>query len=1312
MNREQAETLLAALVADELDESQRGALLAYLKTDPALAERLGDMRLAAGLLREGLEQASAASPAALEESQRAELLALIEREPITAVIPGTAGEGEPRRGHRPIFSFRLAGAVAACAALGVGLVGLMLPELGEARRTARRMQNTQEDAAEYAYGDFGNNFSTAMPEYNMTRKSMPSIRGGLHGVDGTLRTDRLEIFADRSESGFGISSDDDIDLAGGSRVVITDGRGVAGQLIDETAGTLALGDDQLVDYTTQYFFRGYEGRKGVTAGTPGPAADGWHEAPDTGLASMIEGGLPDPIFKRNQSAGDVLALTDGGGEGLNPPAIVSLSGETDRPSDIPVIPLAPAPTPGPTDENRYRSVDLGGQQGQQGSGLLGMEGLVAEGPGAVAKPTETGKPGAGSSVGSWTGSTVWGDGYTDFEPSTAFDTRYANGHLIPDSVGFDKDEFSNGRREDRRGVTLGDRITAVDETRRLSDNYRRVQEEGKEFADQLGRAPSFDNAPGFDLNDALSNTSSGGGGGGAGGSGNLFDNDQMSQAIANTAAEKAKLAEEALRSGQLDAAVQLYEDATLLDPGNTANHEKLAEAKDKLNEQMRPLDALDKAGVYRSVSQQAAVAEYEKAMAAATKALENQDFSAAQNAIVEARATLAREKSVLDTDDFNSRVSRAEQLSELSRTTEERVNANQLSSIDFERSRQEKSIASETEQRKTEEVQGHLRRARDLQREKNYDASLAELDAALFLDPDNDVIKALRGMVQDTAYSVESFDLKRQRDLEIAGGTLQNIEATTPFEDILTYPGQWPELSALRLEDGQDIDIVTELPVPEPQPEPEITRAAENEKKAGVIPPVNPWVLTERDAQSTFALDTDTASYELTRRTIREQAQLPPVASVRMEEFVNRFDYQYPTGRDAHDTFTVHAEAGPAPFAGSNGGEAILLKVGVRGRVVARDQMKPAHYVFVIDASGSMAREDRLPLVQQSLAMLLGQLSEKDTVSLVSYETRPYLLLEHAPASDALGIMQAAATIQTGGSTNLTDGLKLGYQIAGKHFAPGSVNRVILCSDGVANVGDNEAKQMLDAVKAYRKQGVTLMTVGVGVDGQTAGQAATGAERFNDGLMEQLANRGDGQYVYLGSAEDAQRQFVEDLAATRPTIAYDAKIQVDFDPSRVRRYRLIGYENRDIADRDFRNDAVDAGEVGSGQSATALYEIELWPTHRRRPAVQANEAPGKLATVYVRYRDAQSNTVEETATAVTPNMVRERTVSDDPRFYLAACAAEFAELLRNSEHAAGGSYTRLHQIAREVAEALPLDKDAAELAELIGRAQGLPRAGQ
>lgn len=1440
MNREQAETLLAALVADELDEPYRGELLAYLKTDPALAERLGDMRLAAGLVREGLEQASADVPTALDDAHRAALMQLVEREPITAEVAEVV-EDASRSGLGPLFSLRIAGAVAACMALGVGLLGMMLPELGDARRTARRMQNSDSPSVDYAYVYPPD----AAEESSEVRRSAPTELPLSPYERGTL----------------GRSQGDDIDFSGGARVafdkpVIADGH--SDNLLSASSGTLALGSELGITRT-------YDADKaGVDTDQTRYA-----NAPQVDPAAIKA--LTEPLASLGPSSGETSdelywQLTTRSGDAITP--VDKLTSETwkydkqkagavtgETATQAPVA--DPAPAPEQKDENRDTPTELDGIAGGRGGGGQGGEGLFADLPAPPATPSSTGTFGAITLGGDQADSLHLKESGLGKQLGNDFGTQYGNDRLDVDGDpgapaffgillvdGRDTDGFGSidgqqGQQNQQgqgqsRGLSDGkqwyghvpgeahgldskvrmrdiskadspdeavlpkpsepaepgvdhsfsidvptdrsdledqltelqkklaeaqlnvdrnaaamqlgaaesgskdDRLSAQSEQlkqqmeiiselqaqrsdlalrlieersrdRRLADNYRRIQEEDKALASQIERVPDIDQVPGFDLNDALSNTNSGAGSDQAAGS------DLITQARANTAANKAEQAERAYRAGQLNAATQLYEDATLLDPDNAAYRGKLAETQEKLQRQTRPLSTLDSTGVDRTVDRKGAIAEYEKAMTEASKLLEQQDFQAANNAIIEARTLLSRERQVFDTDDYNSRVNRSNQLQSLMQTTQARVEAEQLRSIELNRSETERNIASETERRKAEEIQGYLRKARALQLEKKYAESVAELDAALFLDPGNAVIKGLRDMVQDTEMAVESFELRRSRDLETGNLSLLNLEATTPYNDILTYPGDWPELTAARLrEDGRNPAAEADKPAitPEPEPEPEPAPEAEDARRTPVAPPVNPWVLTEQDAQSTFALDTDTASYELARRTIREQAQLPPIASVRMEEFVNRFDYQYPAGRDAHDTFTVHTDAGPAPFAGSNGGEAVLMKVGVRGRVVARDQMKPAHYVFVIDASGSMAREDRLPLVQQSLAMLLGQLGEQDTVSLVSYETRPYLLLEHASASDPKAIMQAAATIQTGGSTNLTEGLKLGYQVAGKHFSSGGVNRVILCSDGVANVGNDDAKQMLDAVNEYRQQGVTLMTVGVGVDGQTAGQAASGAERFNDGLMEQLANRGDGQYIYLGSAEDAQRQFVEDLAATRPTIAYDAKIQVAFDPTRVRRYRLIGYENRDIADRDFRNDAVDAGEVGSGQSATALYELELWPTHRRRPAIQVDQDPGKLATVYVRYRDAQSNTVKETATAFSLAQVSERTVSQDPRFYLAACAAEFAELLRDSEHAKDGSFARLHRIAKAVAEALPLDRDAAELAELIGRAQGLPRAGQ
>jgi Ca-activated chloride channel family protein len=455
--------------------------------------------------------------------------------------------------------------------------------------------------------------------------------------------------------------------------------------------------------------------------------------------------------------------------------------------------------------------------------------------------------------------------------------------------------------------------------------------------------------------------------------------------------------------------------------------------------------------------------------------------------------------------------------------------------------------------------------------------------------------------------------------------------------------------------------------------------------------PVNPWVMTDADRLSTFALDVDNASYGIARKYIND-GFLPPKHTVRMEEFVNNFDYNYPTGQNDSNAFTVHSEARPSPYTQGN----VLMKIGVRGKVVGRDQARPAHLVFVIDTSGSMDRDDRLPLVQQSLTMALDQLSPQDQVSVVTYGTGANLIVENESAEAVERLKHSVNSLQVGGSTNLLAGVALGNDIAKRHYVSGGVNRVILCSDGVANVGPSDADDLLAQAANYREQGVTFTSVGFG------------AGSYDDRILEQLANRGDGGYHFVGSVDEAKRLFVDDLAATRPTIAYDGKIQVDFDPARVRRYRLIGYENRDIADADFRNDTVDAGEVGSGQSATALYELEL-----NGPVFATNGQPD-LGTVYVRYRDADTIEIREIESRLTNSLIDQQTPVETPRFFLAASAARFAEILRGSEHVGptdtDENLAEIQSVMEVVAAELPLDGQAAELRDLITQSRGLPRA--
>jgi Ca-activated chloride channel family protein len=451
--------------------------------------------------------------------------------------------------------------------------------------------------------------------------------------------------------------------------------------------------------------------------------------------------------------------------------------------------------------------------------------------------------------------------------------------------------------------------------------------------------------------------------------------------------------------------------------------------------------------------------------------------------------------------------------------------------------------------------------------------------------------------------------------------------------------------------------------------------------------PVNPWVMTERDPLSTFALDVDTASYALCRRYILN-GFLPPVGAVRMEEFINAFDYAYPQRDEA--TFAVYAEGAPAPFAPA-GQDLTLLKIAVKARAVGRDQRRAAHLVFVVDASASMGQADRLPPVQSALSLLVDKLSDADRVSLVTCAGDARLHLEAVPAREKDKIRRTIEAIQPAGSTNLAAGLKLGYSLARRAFVAGQINQVVLCSDGVANVGQTQAEALLQEVAADRKQGITITCVGVGY----------GA--YNDALLEAMADSGDGRYVFLDPSPEARETLVGQLAATLQTVARDARIQVRFDPARVRRYRLIGYENRDIEDQRFRDDTVDAGEVGSGQCSTALYELELTDSSSR-------EGNTDLGTVFVRYRNAESERIEEISRPLSGSIVRRRSVAQDPRFFLAAGAARFAEWLRQSEHAQHTSLVEIQRLLDEVSVALPLDRDVQDVAALAHRAEGLPRA--
>lgn len=442
---------------------------------------------------------------------------------------------------------------------------------------------------------------------------------------------------------------------------------------------------------------------------------------------------------------------------------------------------------------------------------------------------------------------------------------------------------------------------------------------------------------------------------------------------------------------------------------------------------------------------------------------------------------------------------------------------------------------------------------------------------------------------------------------------------------------------------------------------------------------VNPNVDARRDHLSTFALDVDTASYSVARRYIQD-GSLPPFDAVRVEEFVNAFDQGYEAPQET--AFSIYADGAPAPQGYDE--SAFILRFGVQGYRVPDWERKPSVLTFVIDTSGSMSMENRLQLVKDSLQLLVERLEERDRVAIVAYGTDARVVLDPISGDRKREILRAIDRLSSGGSTNAEAGLRLGYQLALQAFQEDSNNRVILCSDGVANIGKTSADAILAEVAGYVEEGVFLTTIGVGMG------------NFNDVLLEQLADRGDGHYAYVDTMAEARKVFVDDLTSTLQVIARDAKVQVDFNPDVVRSYRLLGYENRAVADQDFRDDSVDAGELGAGHAATALYLVSLY-----------DRAEGRIATVQLRWDDPEQNQVREiNGNFNTWDLARDFE-STTPRFQLVVSVAQFAEILRESPYVTDLSLHELARRAQRIARQLPQDEQAAEFASLVKEAAEL-----
>ncbi len=488
---------------------------------------------------------------------------------------------------------------------------------------------------------------------------------------------------------------------------------------------------------------------------------------------------------------------------------------------------------------------------------------------------------------------------------------------------------------------------------------------------------------------------------------------------------------------------------------------------------------------------------------------------------------------------------------------------------------------------------------------------------------------------------------------------------------------------------AEEIEVFSELATDEDDVGGEITARQSTIRATGV----NPYVQTVDNAFSTFSIDVDTASYNLSRRYMLA-GLLPPPEIVRTEEFVNSFDYHYLPA--VNQTFRIYTAVAPSPF----GHGQYMLKIGIKGKRIGREEQKRAVLTFLVDTSGSMKRPDRIGLIKKSLKLLLKQLDENDKVAVVQYGTNARLVLEHTKVKDIKIITEAIDSLQCGGATDMEKGILLAYKVAAAGYVSNSENKVLLLSDGVANIGEGVAESILTKIKPYIKQGITCSIYGFGVG------------NYDDAMLETLANKGNGIYSYIGNIKDAETIFSEDSAAILNLIASDVKIQVEFSPSVVKQYRQVGYENRLLAKQDFRNDTVDAGEIGSGQSVTALYELELEQNKPMNPWINSStsglQSDDVLAVIRVRYRDIKSGEVQEIEQKVRTRDIKNSFESMPTEYRLAVAVAEFAEQLRGSPYA-NNNFRDILKIIVPVANELPLDSKVQEIKNFIQYAPGMSR---
>jgi|GEM_PF-1400633 len=621
--------------------------------------------------------------------------------------------------------------------------------------------------------------------------------------------------------------------------------------------------------------------------------------------------------------------------------------------------------------------------------------------------------------------------------------------------------------------------------------------------------------------------------------------------------------------------------------------------------------------------------------------------------------------------------------------------------------------------------------ARQLQIEMKYAEATEKLDQALFADPDNFSAELLKEVIADAKVSTDYREVIRTRRLSIARAGDAAGQTGVAYRDVQTYPENWPESSgsrvvasdgysgydggsaaapagpksANRLGDDASRDnramLETEV-VRKPdyfmlrpqhnQIDPSSPSARKLRQQLGIAesyaPLVdNPFRSAVDSPLSTFSIDVDTASYANVRRMLTD-GQLPPADAVRIEEFINAFDYGYaPPAPDAEAPFATHVDVASASWAP----EHRLVRIGLKGREIATDDRPAANLVFLLDVSGSMNSARKLPLVKDGLRKLVAALRMDDRIAIVVYAGASGLVLDSTTDHDA--VLAAIDNLTPGGSTHGSAGIELAYDVATANFIDGGLNRVILCTDGDFNVGITDRSRLKTLIEAKAATGTYLSILGFG------------SGNLKDATMEELSNAGDGNYGYIDSPREAERLLARQVNGTLLTLAKDVKIQVEFNPARVASYRLIGYANRMLAKEDFNNDRVDAGDIGSGHTVTALYEVVPVGVAGPVPAVDPlrySPVPGhapqteaatprpaaagsdELLTVKLRYKTPDAPKEQGTSRLIEVPVTDggDAYADADADIQFAAAVAGFGMVLRSSDHVGGLDLDRVAELAR------------------------------